>query len=191
MNRTPPQDHAKAVAQMCDLLDAAACLAGVPLLALVAVREMSGEINPKAWKKEYGPRRDAIITRSLSYVFAQKDFTAIRSAINDLGGRGNTKAWQYLQTVYPDDLLFRRLIGEYTIPESDAINDLGTDFPTRELSLVIMELSTRSQGTGCRARTRKGVLRVLARLSNSQNRTESDTWKPTTSLRWRPRVPTG
>ena len=134
MNRTPPQDHAKAVAQMCDLLDAAACLAGVPLLALVAVREMSGEINPKAWKKEYGPRRDAIIARSLSYVFAQKDFTAIRSAIDDLGGRGNTKAWQYLQSVYPGDLLFRRLVGEYTIPESDAINDLGTDFPTRELS---------------------------------------------------------
>lgn len=134
MNRTPPQDHARTVAQMCDLLDAAACLAGVPLLALVAVREKSGEINPKAWKKEYGPRRDAIIARSQGYVFGQKDFTAVRSAIDDLGGRGNTKAWQYLQSVYPGDLLFRRLVGEYTIPESDAINDLGTDFPTRELS---------------------------------------------------------
>lgn len=60
MNRTPPQDHARTVAQMCDLLDAAACLAGALLLALVAVREKSREINPKAWKKEFGPRRDAI-----------------------------------------------------------------------------------------------------------------------------------
>ena len=134
MDRTPPQDHAKAVAQMCDLLDAAACLAGVPLLALVAVRELSGEINPKAWKKEYGPRRDAIIARSQSYAFGQKDFAAIRSAVDDLGGRLNTKAWQYVQAVYPGDLLFRRLIGEYSIPESDAINDLGIDSPTRELS---------------------------------------------------------
>jgi hypothetical protein len=134
MNRTPPRDHARTVAQMCDLLDAAACLAGVPLLALIAVREKSGEINPKAWKKEYGPRRDAIIARSQSYAFGQNDFAAIRSAIDDLGGRGNTKAWQYVQAVYPGDLLFRRLIGEYSIPGSDAINDLGIDSPTRELS---------------------------------------------------------
>jgi hypothetical protein len=119
---------------MCDLLDAAACLAGVPLLALVAVREKSGEINPKAWKKEYGPRRDAIIERSQGYKFSEQDFAAIRSAIDDLGGRGNIKAWQYLQDVYSGDLLFRRLIGEYTIPETDAINDLGADSPIRELS---------------------------------------------------------
>lgn len=134
MNRTPPQDHARTVAQMCDLLDAAACLAGVPLLALVAVREKSGEINPKAWKKEYGPRRDAIIERSQGHAFSEQDFAAIRSAIDDLGGRGNIRAWQYLQDVYSGDLLLRRLIGEYTIPDGDAINDLGTDSPVRELS---------------------------------------------------------
>lgn len=116
------------------LLGRAACLAGVPLLALVAVREKSGRINPKAWKKEYGPRRDAIIARSQGYKFGKKDFAAIRSAIDDLGDRGNVKAWEYLRDVYPGDLLFRRLIGDYTIPESDAINDLRTDFTTRELS---------------------------------------------------------
>jgi hypothetical protein len=104
------------------------------LLALVAVREKSGEINPKAWKKAYGPRRDAIIKRSQDYSFGPKDFAAIQSAIDDLGGRGNVKAWQYLQDVYSGDLLFRRLIGEYTIPETDAINDLGTDSPERQLS---------------------------------------------------------
>lgn len=38
MGRVPPQNHSRAIAQMCNLLDAAACLAGVPLLALVAVR---------------------------------------------------------------------------------------------------------------------------------------------------------
>src|SRR5579859_3195625 len=134
MNRTPPQDHVRAVAQMCDLLDAAACLAGIPLLALVAVRAKSGEINPKAWKKEYGPRRDAIIKRSREYSFGPRDFAAIQSAIDDLGGRSNVKAWQYLRDVYSGDLLFRRLIGEYTIPETDAINDLGTDSPERQLS---------------------------------------------------------
>lgn len=63
MGRVPPQDHSRAIAQMCDLLDAAACLAGVPLLALVAVREQSGDINKKAWKAEYGPMREAIIKR--------------------------------------------------------------------------------------------------------------------------------
>ncbi|MGA7157866.1 MAG: HNH endonuclease signature motif containing protein [Acidobacteriaceae bacterium] len=134
MDRMPPQNHVKTVAQMCDLLDAAACLAGTPLLALVAVREKSGKINPKAWKEEYGPRRDAIIARSQGYKFGKKDFIAIRSAIDDLGGRGNVKSWEHLRDIYPGDLLFRRLVGEYIIPESDAINDLGTDAPVRELS---------------------------------------------------------
>ena len=71
MGRVPPGKHSRAVAQMCDLLDAAACVAGVPLLALVAVREKSGEINPKAFKNEHGPRRDAIIKRSLDHQFRE------------------------------------------------------------------------------------------------------------------------
>jgi hypothetical protein len=91
---------------------------------------------PKAsfGSKEYGPRRDAINAASHGYKFGKKDLTAIRSAIDDLGGRGNVKAWEYLRDVYPGDLLFQRLIGSYTIPGSSAINDLGTDAPVRELS---------------------------------------------------------
>jgi hypothetical protein len=121
---------------MCDLLDAAACLAGVPLLALVAVREKSGEINPKAWKKEYGPRRDAIIKRSLDHQFLPDDFTAISRALDDLGKRGNVSAWRYVQHLYPGDLLYRKLIGAYTDTDtgSNAVDDLGTDTPDRAKS---------------------------------------------------------
>src|SRR5258708_31419159 len=90
-----PPTHSRAVAQMCDLLDAAACLAGVPLLALVAVREKSGDVNPKAWKSESETRRDAIIKRSRDHQFLREDFEAISSALYDLGDRGNTKAWAY------------------------------------------------------------------------------------------------
>lgn len=136
MGRMPPEYHSRAVAQMCDLLDAAACLAGVPLLALVAVREKSGEINPKAWKKEYGVRRDAIIKRSLEHRFGPADFDAISDGINDLGSRGNIKAWRYLEGLYPGDLLYRRIIGAYTDTKSDAIDDLGTDAPDRAKSEV-------------------------------------------------------
>jgi hypothetical protein len=92
-------NHSRAIAQMCDLLDAAACLAGVPLLALVAVREESGEINQKAWKPEYGSRRDAIIKRSLDHCFGDADFKAISSAVDDLGQRGNRAAWKFLAGV--------------------------------------------------------------------------------------------
>jgi hypothetical protein len=106
MNRTPPQDHARTVAQMCDLLDAAACLAGVPLLALVAVREKSGEINPKAWKKEYGPRRDAIIERSQGYAFGVQDFAAIRSAIDDLGAEEISRLGSISRTSTPATFCF-------------------------------------------------------------------------------------
>lgn len=118
---------------MCDLLDAAACLAGVPLLALVAVRENSGDINPKAWK-DLGTRRDAIIQRSLAHRFLADDFKAISMAIDDLGERGNAKAWGYLERLYPGDLLYRRLTGAYSDAKQNAIDDLGSDTPDRVIS---------------------------------------------------------
>jgi len=138
-----PAGHARAVAQMCDLLDAAAALAGVPLLALVAVRDSSGEINKMAWKKEYGPRRDAIIKKSKEHNFTDRDFALISTALNDLGDRGNRKAWQYVWRLYPDDLLYLRLTETYSVPISDAINDLvsdsdpGTDRPDKAASVVV------------------------------------------------------
>ena len=136
MGRVPPHNHARAVAQMCDLLDAAACLAGIPLLALVAVLDNNGEINPKAWKKEYGPRREAIIQRSLDHVFTSSDYAMISDAIADLGTRGNRKAWRYLESLYPENLLYRRLVGAYTVGGTDAIDDLGIDKPDRAMSQV-------------------------------------------------------
>jgi hypothetical protein len=114
---------------MCDLLDAAACLAGVPLLALVRVHEKSGEINSKAWKNEYGPRRDAIIKRSEDHQFLPKDFADIYRALDDLGERGNTKAWAYVKNLYPGELLYKRLTADYADPLASAIDDLGTDLP--------------------------------------------------------------
>jgi hypothetical protein len=134
MGRVHPQNHSRAVAQMCDLLDAAACLAGVPLLALVTVRERSGEINPKAWTKEYGPRRDAIIQRSLRHQFLPDDFTAISRALDDLGEKGNVNAWRYVQRLFPGDLLYRRLVGASADTGSNAVDDLGADTPDRAKS---------------------------------------------------------
>lgn len=134
MGRVPPGKHSRAVAQMCDLLDAAACVAGVPLLALDAVREKSGEINPKAWKNESGPRRDAIIKRSQDHQFLREDLEAISSALDDLGKRGNTKAWAYVKSLYPGDLLYKRLIADYADAIPSAIDDLGTDSPDRTQS---------------------------------------------------------
>ena len=57
LGRIPPGRHSRAVAQMCDLLDAAAALAGVPLLALVRVLANNLKINPRAWKEIAGIRR--------------------------------------------------------------------------------------------------------------------------------------
>jgi 5-methylcytosine-specific restriction endonuclease McrA len=54
----------------------------------------------------------------------------------DLGGRGDRKAWEYLSTLYPGDLQYRRLIGDYVNPNLDAINDIGTDTPERSMSEV-------------------------------------------------------
>lgn len=136
MGRVPARNHARAIAQMCDLLDAAACLAGIPLLALVAVLDSNSQINPKAWKKEYGPRREAIIQRSLDHVFTSSDYAAISATVADFGQRGNRKAWRYLESLYPGDLLYRRLTGAYTASGIDAIDDLGSDTPDRAMSQV-------------------------------------------------------
>lgn len=82
-----PTKHARAMAQTCDLPDAAAARAGVPLLALVAVRNAAGEINPNARKKNTPPGvRDAIIERSLAYRFSSADFDAIEQGLAALEG---------------------------------------------------------------------------------------------------------
>lgn len=124
--------HSRAVAQMCDLLDAAACLAGVPLLALVAVRSKNGAVNPKAWTKEYGAARSAIIERSLTHNFSASDIQTIGRALSDLKGLGNRKSWAFVHRTY-GDLLYRRLIADYDDPLYGALDDLGTEDPARIL----------------------------------------------------------
>ena len=52
-----PKRHARMVAQVCDLLDAAAAFADVPLLALITVLQADLHINRKAWTgKDVEPR---------------------------------------------------------------------------------------------------------------------------------------
>jgi hypothetical protein len=126
------EKHSRAVAQMCDLLDAAACLAGVPLLALVAVRSKSGKVNPKTWAREYSSARSVIIDRSLNHRFSRRDFKAVGRALSDLKGLGNRKAWAFVKRTY-GDLLYRRLIGDYSDSLYGALDDLGTDDPARIL----------------------------------------------------------
>lgn len=130
LRRFPPEGHSRAVAQMCDLLDAAAALAGVPLLALVAVRISSGEINPKAWR-ENGKRRKAIIEESKSHQFTNTDFKAISAALKKLEGKGNRTAWKYVRKQIPDVVLLHSLANPDPAVDSDAIDDMGTDSPDR------------------------------------------------------------
>lgn len=130
-----PRNNARMIAQVCDLLDAAAALAGVPLLALVAVRESNGHINRKAWKRAGTPvgLRDKILLRSKSHRFTDDDIAAIQSALDKLDGCSNRAAWaRYYKTGRLKDL-FRRLAGSDNsiIPAAndDAIDDLGADSP--------------------------------------------------------------
>ena len=72
-----PANHARAIAQVCDLVDAAAAHARVPPLALSAVRETSGNFNRKAWTKGIPPGyRKKIIDLSCSHKFTARDFRA-------------------------------------------------------------------------------------------------------------------
>jgi hypothetical protein len=136
LGRRPPEKYGRAIGQICDLLDASACLAGIPLLALVKVREESGEINQNAFLREYGVRRDAVINRSKNYIFTEADIEKVARALDDLSPRGNRSAWNFVWNLYPGDLMYRRLTADYTDTASNAIDDLGTDFPDRTRSEV-------------------------------------------------------
>jgi predicted HNH restriction endonuclease len=124
------------MASTCNLLDAAACLAGVPLLAYVAVLAQSGDINPAAFKEFDESQRQAIIERSRRYQFGPDDYDAISRALIELGDRGAVRAWQFIVSLYPGNLLYLRLIGNYVVTNSDAIDDLGADTPERNKSEV-------------------------------------------------------
>ena len=126
-----PIKNSRMIAQVCDLLDAAAAFAGVPLLALVTVRELSGDINRKAWTGEdVDPGlRDPIISRSLGHKFSAADFQAISEALKKLDGRSNRAAWKFVRETIPPQELNRRLTEPASSEFSDALDDLGTDAP--------------------------------------------------------------
>ena len=128
--------HPRPIAQACDLLDAAAALAGIPLLALVKVLNKDGIVNPKAWKKTAPDFRDRIIRCSQDYTFTDNDFAAIEKALIALSGYGNRAAWDKIRIEIPDrEQLLERLITPPQIKYQDAVDDLGSDSPQRKTSL--------------------------------------------------------
>lgn len=131
-----PVKHARAIAAMCDFLDAAACIAGVPLLALVAVRAEDGDINKDAWVREYQGRRQAIIDCSLHYRFTDRDYDAITAALDELADCSTKRAWAIVaEKGYVEERLFLRLTrhSNGSLSVDDAINDLGTDEPEQRI----------------------------------------------------------
>lgn len=130
-----PTKNERAIAQACDLLDAAAAIANIPLLALVAVRATSCEINPKAWVKDTPAGiREAIINRSLTYSFIEEDLTAIEKSLDELNGYGNNAAWKEVRRRIPN--LYEKLTSTAKGKEenrNDAINDLGADLAEKEI----------------------------------------------------------
>jgi 5-methylcytosine-specific restriction endonuclease McrA len=126
-----PKKSARMVAQVCDLLDAAAVLAHVPSLALVAVREISGDINRRAWAGH--ALRNAIIEKSKNHKFSSEDIAAIKRALEKLEGMGNKLAWAWVRKKMPRDQIYQILAEPELSPGSDAINDLGTDTPSSSI----------------------------------------------------------
>jgi len=122
-----PKTNARMVAQVCDLLDAAAALARVPLLALFVVREKSGDINRRAWAGH--ELRNAIIEKSKHHRFIQADITAINRALEQLDGMGNRVAWKWVRNNMSRDERYRTMAEPDLSLETDAINDIGADAP--------------------------------------------------------------
>lgn len=125
-----PKRSSRAMAQVCDLLDAAAAHAEVPALALYRVRNANGKINPNAWKRNSPPGlREAIIARARAHLFTEADYAAIERALVDLKGLGNRAAWRQVLGSRPRDLVYRSLKEGRPAPGEDAVSDIGTDDP--------------------------------------------------------------
>ena len=128
-----PKNNARMVAQVCDLLDAAAASVGIPLLALWIVREASGHINRKAWTEGVEPAlRQEIIECSRLHNFTQADYDAIADALQRLDGKSNRAAWAYLRQDMPNRERLRAIVRQQPLPPTtNAIHDLGGDRPER------------------------------------------------------------
>ena len=121
---------ARAMAQVCDLLDAAATLACRPSMALWTVRNATGNINPQAWVRDGLPGlRELLIAEAETHHFSDADESAIQVALGQLTGMGNRKAWIYVRSLIPQEQMLKRLEGREPSPENDSLNDLGSDEP--------------------------------------------------------------
>lgn len=128
-----PTRNARMVAQVCDLLDAAAALAGIPLLALTAVKEKDGQLNRKAWADS--PYRDAVFERSANHKFTSSNYEAIIRALAELQGMGNKRAWKHVRHLVPAHELYLKIAGLNEPILLDAVNDLGSDNPAKVVGL--------------------------------------------------------
>lgn len=155
------KEHARTVAQMCDLLDAAAAFAKVPLIALIVVRESSGHINRKAWTGTWagtktpipGDFKNRVVARSSSWNFSSEDFAAIDNALTALSGLGSHAAWKKVRRDFPG---VESELGAMPIDARlDAVDDLGSSSPERRAYVgtryardprIRREVETRSNG---------------------------------------------
>lgn len=67
----------------------------------------------------------------MHHQFSPADFQAISEALTKLDGKGNRAAWTYVRKKFSDDELFRRLTEPASAENLDAIDDIGTDTPSR------------------------------------------------------------
>lgn len=98
-----PATNSRMIGGVCDLLDAAAALAGVPLIAFYTVRKSgTREINPSPFA-HVPELRTAILDRARKHDFTQGDFDAMSVALEneEREGRGNKLAWRRVREITP------------------------------------------------------------------------------------------
>jgi hypothetical protein len=92
-----PKGGPRYVGQVCNKLDAAAALAGVPVLALDVVHTKGDEVNPKAMPRA-ADYRQKIIERAKAHEWTEDDFAALGLGANQLLPLGRKKAWNHVRT---------------------------------------------------------------------------------------------
>ncbi len=93
-------DEGRMMGAVCDLIDAASALAGVPLISLWRVKTAGREHNPRAFADNPGLKK-ALLDEARRHVFTDADQAAIQNALDELKDKGNRAAWRFVEENRP------------------------------------------------------------------------------------------
>ena len=112
-----PRTNGRMMGAICDLIDAASVLGGVPLIALWRVKTATGEDNPRAFANCPAFRKE-LLDQARRHLFTESDRRAIVKSLSTLKGKGNRAAWRFVEENRPEFVARRDATNTHEVTEN-------------------------------------------------------------------------